>query len=136
MPKVYTFGYGGRNLADLLHLVWQLDAVVFDVRYSPRSRNPQWGRDRLKTALNQRYRHVREFGNVNYKGGPIHIVDYEAGKQRIADSDRDVILMCVCKDPGICHRTTIARKLREDGFEVEEIGSPFGMQQSLWGDGP
>jgi len=122
-PKVYTFGYGGRSVDELLELAEQLDAVIFDVRYSPRSRAPQWNRNQLEAIFGESYCHVQAFGNANYRGGPIQIVSYEAGKAAIEASERNVILMCVCKDVRSCHRTVIGERLRRDGFEVHELSN-------------
>ena len=122
-PKVYTFGYGGRSVDELLELAEQLDAVIFDVRYSPRSRAPQWNRSHLQAVFGESYRHLRDFGNVNYRGGPIQIVDYEAGKAAIEACNRNVILMCVCKDVHTCHRTFLAQRLKQEGFEVHELSA-------------
>ena len=121
-PKVYGIGYSGRKLHEIRQLVQDLDAVVFDIRFSPRSRAPQWNGNRLSDELgSDRYLHVKEFGNKNYRGGPIELVDYEGGKSIIEASTRPIILMCVCKDPAICHRTLIMGRLEMEGFEVEEL---------------
>jgi uncharacterized protein (DUF488 family) len=129
--QVYTIGYGGRTPAEIEQLAQDLDATVFDIRFSPRSRDPRWSRKQLGELLDSRYRHVRELGNVNYKGGPIELVDFDAGRELIEQSDRPVILMCVCRDPRICHRTVVAHRLREAGLSVTEIG-----QQALFLEDP
>ena len=121
--RVYTLGYSGRKPAEILQIAEELDATVFDVRFSPRSRVPHWSRKRLTEFLGDRYRHVRALGNRNYRGGPIELEDFPAGLELIQDSERPVILMCACKDPAICHRSTIADMLRGVGLEVAELGS-------------
>ena len=119
---IYTMGYSGRKLKDIEQFAERLDVVIFDIRYSPRSRNPEFSGKRLAEVLGERYRHIRDFGNRNYKGGPIELVDFDAGLHLIEQEQRAVILMCVCGDPAICHRTVIAARLRELGYEVEEVG--------------
>jgi hypothetical protein len=61
---------------------------------------------------------VQELGNYNYKnGGSIELVDYNAGKQVIAEilvTEYEFILMCACKDVAICHRLTAAAQLATD----------------------
>ena len=121
--RVYTLGYSGRKPAEILQIAEGLDAVVFDVRFSPRSRVPHWSRKRLTELLGDRYLHIRALGNRNYRGGPIELEDFPAGLELIQDSERPVILMCACKDPAICHRSTIADMLRGVGLEVAELGS-------------
>jgi len=120
-PKIYTIGYSGRTPSELLEIVELLGAQLVDVRYSPASRLPQWSGLRLRQLFGERYTHLRQFGNVNYKnGGPIQLVDYASGKVYLDALERPAILMCVCSNPAICHRTTIANLLRADGFEVVE----------------
>ena len=119
--SVYTLGYSGRKMPEIEALVNRLGAVIFDIRFSPRSRAPVWSGKNFQTVFGARYRHVKALGNKNYKGGPIALVDFEAGKKAIETMGRPVILMCVCKNPAICHRTTIAERLRVEGFTVEEL---------------
>jgi uncharacterized protein (DUF488 family) len=129
--RVYTIGYSGRKPAEILEIARDLDATVFDVRFSPRSRVPHWTRGRLEALLGDRYRHVRALGNRNYRGGPTDLVDFPAGLELIRESNRPVILMCACKDPAFCHRSTIAEKLRRAGMEVTELNEsrPVRYQQ-------
>lgn len=120
--QVYTLGYSGRKMPEIQALVERLGAVIFDIRFSPRSRAPVWNGTNFQRVFGARYRHMKAMGNKNYKGGPIALVDYEAGKAAIEAMGRPVILMCVCKDASICHRTTIAERLKSEGFTVEELG--------------
>jgi hypothetical protein len=48
------------------------------------------------------------------------VVDYETGRDQLAELDRPAILMCGCKDATRCHRTTILAQLAADGFETAE----------------
>ena len=114
-------GYWGKDLAQIKQIAEKLDATVFDIRYSPGSRNPQFRGRRMAEALGDRYMHVRAFGNKNYKGGPIQILDFASGLNMVIYHPRqNIILLCVCKDPKICHRTIISNKLRDCGYTVEE----------------
>ena len=108
---VYTMGYSGRKLDDVQRIVQELEAVLFDIRFSPRSRSPVWNGANLRRVLGARYQHIKAHGNRNYKGGAISVVDYEAGKAAIARSGRPEILMCVCRDCATCHRRTVADRL-------------------------
>ena len=128
---IYTYGYSGKHPEQLNQLVTALDATIFDIRFSPRSRNAAWSEKRLRERFADRYQHVKAFGNANYKGGDILIVNYEAGRALIEKSDRPVILMCVCRNPAICHRTHIARLLRTAGFTVTEL-KPQVVQPKLF----
>lgn len=122
--QVYGIGYGGRKLHEIKRIAEELDATVFDVRLSPRSRIPYFTEAALAARLGDRYVHVGDLGNLNYRGGPVRIADLEAGIRRIADHGRPVILMCACKDPARCHRTTIAAELQARGFSYQEIDPP------------
>ncbi len=112
--KIYTLGYSGWRPEAVRAQAETLDAVVVDVRWSPRSRNPQWTRKRLTELLGARYRHVKAFGNLNYKGGPIKLANPEAGLAEIRpilEAGQPVILMCVCKEVERCHRQDVAAYL-------------------------
>lgn len=123
--KIYTFGYGGKKLEDLTHYVLALDAVVVDVRYSPKSRNPTWRKGHLDWKLAGRYLHVPELGNRNYKGGPIQIANMDAGARKVVAVMKVFapILLCVCGDVTHCHRKVVAEELaRRTGVEVFHLG--------------
>lgn len=130
--KVYTLGYSGKKMHEIEALVKQVGGILFDIRFSPRSRAPVWNGSNFRKVFAARYKHVKALGNKNYKGGPIALVDFDAGLEQIKASGRPVILMCACKDPRICHRTTIAERLTAMGFECEELRvPPRGGQMSF-----
>lgn len=123
--RVYTMGYSGKSLDDIEKTAVRLDAVIFDIRFSPRSRRKGFSRKGLSERLGSRYQHVRGFGNVNYKtaGAPIVLHDYEAAKAILDTLAQNVILLCVCGDFDTCHRSTLVNKLLHDGYDVAgEIG--------------
>ena len=113
MHQLYTFGYSGRLPDQLRTLAEHLDAVVVDIRFSPRSRTPVWTGGRLRKHLGERYRHLPALGNRNYKGGPIEFVDLEAGVVEVGELLRQqpVILLCVCVDVQRCHRLPAAEAI-------------------------
>lgn len=120
--QIYTIGYSRRNVEELSRIADKLEAVFFDIRYSPWSRRPEFRKKHLVEVLGQRYQQVPEFGNINYRsGGDIKIANLEVGQVIIEASEHPTILMCVCSDSRICHRTTIANHLRAEGFSVEEL---------------
>lgn len=121
MPAVYLWGYTGQKPETLKKIAEDLDATVYDARYSARSRVPKWTNGGLLNLLGDRYRHVRDWGNRNYKGGPIDIADYDAGRAILQKETRPaIIIICVCDDPAKCHRTTVGNMLRADGYTVKE----------------
>ena len=121
---IYGLGYSGRKLDDLVRLADELDALVVDVRFSPRSRNPEWSKKSLTSALGSSYHHLNDFGNRDFKGDGIDIVNYERGKAWLETTRKNIILMCVCKNPTTCHRSTLLKRLADDGFEVQELNTP------------
>lgn len=124
--KVYTLGYSGRKPEEIKKIVNDLDAILVDIRFSPRSRVPRWAKKNLIALVGgSHYHHLKAFGNENYKsGGPIKFVDFEAGQAFIEKVERPaVILMCGCKNYHTCHRAEAAQRLEEIGYEIEEIGS-------------
>lgn len=114
-PTVYTFGYTGRQLSELLALCDQVNGCVVDVRYSPRSRNPTWTRKRLHEALGDRYAWLRGFGNINYRTeGPIVLAGFDAAAAALGTlllAGRSPIMLCACSGPTGCHRAIVASRV-------------------------
>ena len=115
---LYTLGYSGWTPEAIREEAQARNAVVCDIRYSPRSRHPSWTQGNLQRLFGACYQHVQALGNRNYKsGGPIALADYETGKQAIAEilaTGQSVILMCACKDLMSCHRLTAVERLAAD----------------------
>jgi uncharacterized protein (DUF488 family) len=135
--SIFTFGYQGKRAADLLARLQQLDAVLCDVRLSPRSRfQPEWNQKRLAELLGDRYLHLPELGNVNYKGGPVQIADLSSGLGAIFDlaETRSVVLMCVCSKLDGCHREVIAQALHERSVKTEELRLNLSSTPSLFAE--
>jgi hypothetical protein len=83
--KLYTIGYQGlRGVYQLLNFAIPLDADIIDIRFTPYSKNEEWTQATLlnrlcdlqvRRAQTSRYVHIKELGNVNYKGdGPIELL--------------------------------------------------------------
>ena len=117
--RIYTLGYSGWDYATLAAKIEELDAVLVDVRLSPRSRRPEWRQSMLQHRLRQRYVHIKEFGNLNYKGGPTRLLAFEQGRRKFEEllnhHPGPIILMCVCADYKRCHRKDIVAQLQETG---------------------
>lgn len=121
---VYLTGYSTRTPSEIQHLAQQLNAIVFDIRFSPRSRVHHWSGPALQALLGERYQHIPALGNRNYRNDqPFDIVSYVDGKAEIENNPRPVILLCACspKDYTRCHRTFIGNQLRAEGFQVQEL---------------
>ena len=131
MKTVYTFGYGGKTPQELANTAASLGAVVVDIRFSPRSRRPEWNGGQLRDFLagqGVRYAHAKPLGNENYKGGPIKLYQPDLGVkvvQALLDT-QPVLLLCACREVATCHRLTAAELLQER-LGVNVVHLPFGF---------
>ena|SRR5215471_17748751 len=123
--KLYTLGYSGWTLDALRKVVVAYSAILADIRMSPWSRHPDFTKARLQYCLGQNYLHVQSLGNINYKGGPITIKDYRAGKAIIVEAFRcapSVILMCGCSVLTRCHRYDVSGRLSQElSIDLEHL---------------
>jgi len=116
MHTIYTMGYSGWAPAQLRAQVAELGASLWDIRYSPRSRRPEWQGPSLRALLGAPYVYVPALGNRNYKnGGPIELVNPAAmiGAAALVLGRRPLVLLCGCKDWRSCHRLVAAQYLGE-----------------------
>ena len=128
MPTLYTFGYTNWTLVALTTALTDLDAVLCDIRYAPRSRIPSWNRAKLVRQLGARYCHVPGLGNRNYRGGPIALVDLAQGLAQLEElltHSPVLALMCACRDPQRCHRRVVAAACQAQlGLNATELQPP------------
>jgi uncharacterized protein (DUF488 family) len=120
MNTLYTLGYGSMAQSQVVQAVQARGAMVVDTRYSPFSRLAEWRRGVLEKALGAQYAWVQALGNANYKGAlgeDAGIVIYlpDEGVKYVTRRllEREVILMCACKDLHSCHRLVAAELVRE-----------------------
>ena len=114
---LYTVGYAGRTLEELVALAEAHQALLVDIRYSARSRIPAFTQASLARGLGDRYVHVPALGNRNYQAGPIALADYPAGREAIRAllmHETALVLLCVCRNVQTCHRATVAEALSND----------------------
>ncbi len=125
--KIYTFGYSDRKFTELFDLVATLNIpLVVDIRENPLSRWTPWNRERLKKVFGKRYTWIRELGNRTREPNDILLVDEEAGLyllERLLRRCGSVLLLCACKDAARCHRSYIAKTMKErvEGLEIEHL---------------
>ncbi len=132
--KFFTTGYDGKEIGQLSALLDFHEAVLADIRFAPVSRHLEWRRDYLKLLLKNRYRHVSQLGNRNYKtGGAIQIHNLEIGVRLIESWETNVILLCACEDLENCHRRVVKNELERRGCEVGEITDWSVSQPFLFG---
>jgi uncharacterized protein (DUF488 family) len=125
MHKLLTLGYQTTKPEELKQLVLEHDAFLCDIRFSPYSRYPGWQKQALRDLVGaDRYAWIQALGNVNYRGGEIKLLDFEAGAKLAerALAKKNVILLCGCFDVTHCHRLVAANLLAEKlGVEVEHL---------------
>jgi uncharacterized protein (DUF488 family) len=129
MKQLYDFGYIGSKLPDLKKAAEALNAIVVDIRFSARSRNPVWNSGNLRYVLDNRYYHERGLGNVNYRipgMENVKFADLEKGLEnigKIMDKGFSVIVMCACKDRERCHRLLVVQEFeKRHGVKSTPIG--------------
>jgi hypothetical protein len=116
---IWTTGYAGWPSWIALNAAMKRDEpLLVDIRLNPWSDQPDYQREILEKRLGERYLSLPEWGNVNYKRGPIQIRDFQAGLRRLVALTplRPVVLMCGCLSYGSCHRAEIARQLEVAGW--------------------
>lgn len=124
---IYTLGYSGWSPEQLRLTVEALGAELWDIRYSPWSRSPQWQGHALRRLMGGAYVHMGVLGNQNYKGGEVLLVapDRAVEPARRVLARRPIVLLCGCKEHGACHRATAAAYLAESlGVAVEHLYPP------------
>ena len=134
LSSFYTTGYTGKSVEQLSALLDFHDAILADIRFAPVSKHLQWTKNYLSIMLGDRYRHVSQLGNRNYKnGGAIQIHNLEIGIRLIESWRTNVILLCACEDLENCHRRVVKAELEKRGCEVTEISDWNVTQPSLFG---
>ena len=137
---IYTLGYAGRRLDDVVRLAGELAALVVDVRIVPASRMPGFSLADLQEALPGRYVWLKGFGNANYRGGPVALANFEEAaaelRQRLGDGPGNVMLLCGCRDAASCHRKVVAERLAAEwGAAVAHLEPPAGAGPGPGGGG-
>jgi len=127
--NIFTFGYGGRQVATLAAFVAEFHAVVIDVRLKPWTKQPGWSLSDLKAVFAEEYHWWgRSLGNLNFKGGTVKLADEKKGMKKLVALMRAgiaPILLCAEQSPDSCHRTMIAEKLAALTGDAQVIHLPF-----------
>jgi uncharacterized protein (DUF488 family) len=121
MSALYTVGYIGRQVPELIALQIQYDAIVVDTRLKPFSRDAEWNRDSLRKALSVgSYEWAEGLGNLHYRREDppdIKLKNPAPWIEKIGtwlvSLDRNVILLCACPGAATCHRKVVAQLIAE-----------------------
>lgn len=116
---LYTFGYGMLGASPIIEQFVELGVMIYDIRFSPRSRVHKWRKPFLQEWLGDSYLHLPSLGNVNYNqlGLGIELADPATGAPLVAQPLREgkhVALMCVCKEHDECHRSDAAEEILKE----------------------
>ncbi len=114
---IHTIGYSKWSREALLARTRSLNGLLIDVRYSPYSRaRPEFNREELARAFPD-YRHVEQYGNRNFRGGPVELAAPDDGARLVmelaASRDKNLVLLCACGRHENCHRSRAATHLRD-----------------------
>lgn len=127
MKPIFTAGYGGHPARSLILAAREMDALVLDIRHTPRSKAPGYDQKELKSTLDSRYFHVPDLGNLNYaNGGAIKLANAKRGIPwvlRLA-ALHSVILLCGCGQFESCHRAVVSQRLAGLGIKTQELAWP------------
>jgi hypothetical protein len=115
--QIFSFGYTGSKPEILAEVARSLDAIVLDVRGSPRSRVAHWNRKALEKLLGDRYEWRGEtLGNR----GPYQVTP--KGLDALMRLDTNALLLCACEVAGDCHRhQAIGVPLAQRGVTVRHV---------------
>lgn len=123
MSMIYTIGYQGITVADLLMVMDNRDiGLLVDVRSRPYSRKPEFNKNRLIEQLGSRYVWKGDIlGGLPPKGASRpHIEDSAIGW--LSSQTDNVLLMCMERHPCDCHRyLEIGVRLKKMGVDSVHI---------------
>ena len=132
MNSIYTFGYRKKTIAELSKCVTEINAVIFDCRYNPFVKSEDWSKSGLEIAFQNRYKWVKEFGNVLYKTNDILLNDLKRGLDKfeiVFKKNIPVILLCCCEKSEYCHRLVVAKHIsKKFDLEIVNIGEKIQLK--------
>jgi uncharacterized protein (DUF488 family) len=142
LASICTIGYEGYKAADWVSALLEHDVqTVIDVRDLPLSRKPGFSKSQLARSLEVvgiDYVHVRALGNPRqYRDAlraGLDFATFSCQFSSVLDLQKDalekvlahaaarrVCLLCYEEDPGRCHRSLVAERLRNMGQEAVEV---------------
>lgn len=141
-PAVLTAGYEDKTVAEFTSLVDEHDVDrVLDVRALAESSQEGFSGPELEERLATRdvgYLHLAGLGDFQPEPYPEHMQtsDFQEDYQRLVDQTQQgrSLILCACADASSCHRRFLARKLREEGFEVVHL-TPAGPKETVTFEG-
>ena len=117
MNTLFTVGYASWSIEEIEALLHKRQAILIDIRSSPRSNKPGFDGRTLADRFGDRYRHMPALGIVNHRNPdlPVILRDEELGLKGLTRflEETNVIIICGCRDLEKCHRFTVAEKFKQ-----------------------
>ena len=133
LPKIYTIGYEGASVEDLIATLQNAGVKrLIDIRSSPYSRRSEFSKDEISAALSDygiAYSHIRELGNppagreaaraghmAAYREIFTTHLDSPDGQKGLKlglalAAEEDVCLLCFEKSASHCHRQMLTERM-------------------------
>lgn len=138
---ILTIGYEGRSVDDfILNLIKNKVAILVDVRKNPFSMKYGFSKKQISKYTGEigiEYLHIPSLGiegskrkNLQPEDYAVLFSEYKSGLKnkeneletlRKLGRNQKIALMCFENDPNFCHRGVIGKKLRSEGFFVENV---------------
>ena len=123
---IYTAGYNNWTDDSFKEITDELNAVVIDIRYSANAFLPFWTKKYLQKMFGDRYKHIPQLGNKNYRYRGFQIEIDDINKCNIVidlmRSGTNCILLCACVDYEKCHRKIVAEEIQKRiQCEIKEL---------------
>ncbi len=124
---IFTIGYGGRKLDDLIAVLRRYDiSVVVDVRRFPKSKLPEYNEQSLRSRLAKcgiSYVWMGDTLGGLRRGGYIKYMatdNYQAGIAKLLEmaEQGNIVLMCKERSDAGCHRRHIVETLAKKGVRA------------------
>lgn len=145
MAIIFTIGYEGADLNDFLNTLQQVEVDhLLDIRELPQSRRRGFSKRALADALAQtgiKYTHIKQLGDPKHgreaaRRGDIEAfeaifeahLDLAATQESLKEVsemvvDQKIVLLCYERDPKLCHRSLVARRLKRlAAIDVTHLG--------------
>jgi uncharacterized protein (DUF488 family) len=121
---IFTIGHSNKDINTFTDLLKTANIqTVIDCRTRPRSRFPQFNRERLATHLNSQQINYEFRGtNLGGYGGNVFFNETLDELKDRAERNERIALLCSEGKPQDCHRGTIlAPELQERGLTIEHL---------------
>lgn len=134
---LYTIGYGNSHIVDFCkYLQKHKIEILFDVRSSPYSRNPNFNQAKLKQILaDEMIRYIRVGDRLWWQNFEeiYWTTKWKNGLKTLKESQeiQNTVIMCSEWDYHKCHREDIADDIVELGVKVRHITKDWKLETHI-----